>query len=76
MNYKILDRMDYILEKDKLIDPQQMCEILKNEIEPILQNYLQTKGELKVRFKKENARNVFWIEVETERIKPFGYIPF
>lgn len=76
MNYKIEDRMENILGNDKIIEPQYICDILKNEIEPILNNYLQIKGEMKVRFKKENKKNIFWIEVETERIKPFGYIPY
>ena len=76
MNYKIEDRMEYVLDKDKLVDPQRMCDILKNEITPVLDNYLQVKGELRVRFKKENSKNIFFIEVEAERIKPFGYIPY
>lgn len=74
MNYKIDERMGYILDHDKLIDPQQMCDILKNEIDPIVQNYLNLKEDIKVRFKKENNKNIFWVEINAERIKPFGYI--
>ena len=76
MNYKIEDRMEYILDKDKITDPQHVCDILRNEIDPIVQNYLNVKDDIKVRFKKENNKNVFWIEIDAERIKPFGYIPY
>ncbi len=76
MDYKISERMEYILDKDKLTDPQQICDILKNEIEPIVTNYVSLKDDIKVRFKKENNKNVFWVEIVAERIKPFGYIPY
>ena len=76
MNYIVEDRIENMLYNDKIIDPQRMCEILKNELEPVVRNYLQFKGDMKVRFKKENSKNIFWFEIETERIKPFGYISY
>lgn len=74
MKYQIEDRMDYILDNDKFFDPQQICEILKDEVKPIIQNYLSLEEDIKVRFKKDNAGNLFWIEIPAKRIKPFGYI--
>ena len=75
MDYKITDRLGFILENDKIKDPQYICEVLKDEIKPIVNNYINLQDEIKVRFKKENNKNKFLIEIDAERIKPFGYIP-
>ncbi len=74
MDYRIAKRLNYILENDKISDPQQVCEVLKDEIKPIVENYISLQNEIKVRFRKENNKNIFWIEIDAERIKPFGYI--
>lgn len=76
MDYKISGRMNFILNKDKMCDPQMVCEILKDELKPVLENYISFKHDINVRFKKENNKNIFFLEVEAERIKPFGYIPY
>lgn len=76
MLYKIQDRMDYILEKDKICDPQRICDLLQDEIKPIIENYMTIEKDIKVRYKKENNKNIFYIEIEARRIKPFGYIPY
>jgi septum formation topological specificity factor MinE len=76
MNYKIVDRINNVLDKDKMNDPQILCDILKDEIEPIVKNYISLNNEIKVRYKKENEKNIFWIEVDADRIKPFGYLPY
>ena len=76
MNYKISKRMDYILNEDKMCDPQRICQILKEELKPIINNYLTLKNEIVVRYKKDNNRNIFFIELDAERIKSFGYIPY
>lgn len=75
MIYKIQDRMDYILSKDKICDPQRVCELLQDELKPIIENYINLQNDIKVRFKKEKEKNIFFIEINAERIKPFGYIP-
>ncbi len=76
MDYKIAKRMNCILNNDKMCDPQRVCEILKEEIKPVLENYLSIKNDVNIRFKKENNRNIFFLEIEADRIKPFGYIPY
>lgn len=76
MDYKISKRMDYILNEDKICDPQTVCQILKEELKPIINNYISLKNDIVVRFKKENNKNIFFIELDAERIKPFGYIPY
>lgn len=76
MNYKIQNRIENILNNDKMCDPQAVCELLKNEIKPIVENYLTLQNDLIVRFKKENNKNIFFIEFQAQRIKPFGYIPY
>ena len=75
MNFKIVDRMNNILDKDKISEPQILCDILKDEIEPIVENYISLNSEIKVRYKKENDKNIFWIEIDADRIRPFGYLP-
>ena len=76
MNYKIESRMENILNNDKMSNPQTICQILKNEIKNIIENYIVINNDIKVRFKKENNKNIFFIEIQAERIKPFGYIPY
>lgn len=76
MQYKIEDRMEFILSQDKIVDPQRICELLQDEIKTIVENYIKLKDEIKVRYKKDNNKNIFFVEFEAERIKPFGYIPF
>lgn len=75
MDYKIKDRLEFILDNDKMKDPQYICEVLKDELQPIVNNYINLQDEIKVKFKKENNKNKFLIEIDAERIKPFGYIP-
>lgn len=76
MDYSISNRMEFILNKDKMCDPQRVCELLKEELKPVIANYILLKGEPVVRFRKEENRNIFFIELDAERIKPFGYIPY
>lgn len=75
MDYKIKDRLEFILDNDKMKDPQYICEVLKDELQPIVNNYINLQDEIKVKFKKEDNKNKFLIEIDAERIKPFGYIP-
>ena len=74
MEYKIAQRMDYILNKDKIADPQRVCYVLEEEIKSIVENYLHLSKDFKVRFRKEDKKNIFFVEFEADRIKPFGYI--
>lgn len=76
MDYKIQNRLENLLRSDKMNDPQSICRVLKEEMKPIVENYLSLQKEITVRFKSENNKNIFLIELEAERIKPFGYIPY
>ena len=76
MDYKISKRIDYILNEDKMCDPQRICNILKDELKPVIANYLTLKNDIIVRYRKDNNRNLFFIELDAERVKPFGYIPY
>lgn len=76
MDYKISRRLNYILNNDKMSDPQAVCDILKEELKPIIETYLSLEKEPVVRFKKDKNKNIFFIEMQAERIKPFGYIPY
>ena len=68
-------RIEFMLEKDKIVNPQFVCQVLKDELKPIISNYLSLNGDIQVRFKKENNKNIFFIEIDADRVKPFGYIP-
>lgn len=74
MDYQISQRAFRMLEKDRLGNPQAVCKVLEEEIRPIVENYISLSKEFVVRFKKEGVKNLFFIEIQAERIKPFGYI--
>ncbi len=76
MNYKISQRIENILNNDKICNPQRVCEILQEELKPIIENYIVLNSDFKVRFKKENNKNIFFMEIDAQRVKPFGYIPY
>lgn len=73
---RVNNRIENILEQDKLFSPQAICDVLKEEIKPIVENYINLQDDIKVRFKKENNKNIFFIEIDANRTKPFGYIPY
>lgn len=75
MKYEIMEqRLNSVLERDKCSDPQRICEILKGELSPIISNYIEPV-DIMVRFRKAGEKLTFDIEVETNRLKPFGYLP-
>lgn len=75
MNYQIMaDRLSSVLERDKINDPQHICEILKGELSPIVAGYMQLEN-LAVRYKKQGDRLQFNVEIDAQRLKPFGYLP-
>ncbi len=76
MDYKIAGRMEHILNNDKMCDPQRVCDLLKDDLRSVIENYLVMKNEPVIRFKRDKNKNIFFFEIEAERIKPFGYIPY
>lgn len=75
MDYRITKRIENILRNDKLPDPQHICEVLEDELKPLIESYIELNSDIKVRFRKEKNKNsTFWIEFSAERIKPYGYI--
>lgn len=75
MRYQIASRIEEMLAVDKFCDPQHLCDVLQEEIQPIAENYLALNGDIRVRYRKEGDRNIFFIEIVAGRIKPFGYLP-
>lgn len=75
MNYQISERLTSMIDSDKTADPQAVCHILEQELKPILESYVILAKDFKVRFKKQDKQNIFFLEFCAERIKPFGYIP-
>lgn len=74
MDYRITDRLKTILANDKMADPQHICQVLKEELKPLIESYIMLDSDIKVRFKKDNQKNIFFIEFSADRIKPFGYL--
>ena len=75
MDYKIAQRLENMLDQHKFANPQTICMVLKEEIKPIIENYMTLSKDFVVRFKKDGNSSVFFVEFCAERIKPFGYIP-
>ncbi len=75
MDYQIKQRMQYILDEDKMQDPQRVCKLLEEDLKSVIENYLSLSEDIKVRYKKENNKKIFFVEIQAQRIKPFGYVP-
>ena len=41
MDYRITKRIEKILSNDKISDPQHICEVLKEEIKPLIESYIE-----------------------------------
>lgn len=74
MEYKIADRLSYILNNDKMVDPQAVCCILEEEIKPIIESYVNLNSKIKVGFREEGDKKIFFIEFLADRIKNVGYL--
>lgn len=70
-----INRLSSLLRKDKCDNPQFVCEVLRGELEPIIANYISLSSPVVVRFRKFNEKLLFSVEIDADRIKPFGYIP-
>jgi septum formation topological specificity factor MinE len=76
MRYQIAEnRLENILQRDKVNDPQRVCEILKSEINSAIGGFLTLSHPIDVRFKKDGERIIFDVEIAVERVKSFGYLP-
>lgn len=67
-----MNRIDELLIRDKFTNLESIAEVLKEEITPIARNFLLMSDELKVRYKRNGDKFVFNVEIEADRIKPFG----
>lgn len=75
MDYKIMSgRLGEVLERDKYNNPEFLCDVLKGELSPIVAGYLQLEN-MAVRYKKMGDRLQFNVEIDAQRVKPFGYLP-
>lgn len=76
MKYQIAEtRLENILQRDKMNDPERVCEILKGELSSVIEGYISLSKPIEVRFKKEGERMLFSVEIDAERVKSFGYLP-
>lgn len=69
-----LFRLDEVLVNDKFSNISEVARLLEHEITPILRNYLALSSDVIVRYKKCGNGYRFMLEVDAERIKPFGKI--
>lgn len=76
MKFQIMEqRLNSVLERDKCYAPEYVCEILKGELSPLIQNYIELNSDLSVRFKKVGDKLTFNVEIDALRVRPFGYLP-
>lgn len=76
MQFQIMEqRLNSVLERDKCYNPEQVCEILKGELSPLIRNYIELNSEVFVRYKKSGDKLTFQVEIDALRVRPFGYIP-
>lgn len=68
-----MQSLDEILIKDKFVGLEQVAQIMKEEITPLAQEFFVLGDDVVVRFRKENSRFVFNVEIVANRIKPFGH---
>ena len=46
------------------------------QIQKLIEDYLILNKEIVVRFKKENGKNIFFLEFQADKIKNIGYLPY
>ena len=67
-----MERINELLIRDKFTNPELVAEVLKGEVTPIARNFFLLADDLLVRYKREGDIFVFNIEIQANRIKPFG----
>lgn len=67
-----MDRINELLIRDKFTNPELVAEVLKGEVTPIARNFFLLADDLIVRYKRNGDIFVFNIEIQANRIKPFG----
>lgn len=61
-----------LLIKDKFTNLDRVAQVLKEEVSPVVRNLFVLSSEPIVRFKREGETYIFYIEIETSRVKNFG----
>lgn len=72
---QVASRIEEIVKNDNISNPQGVCRVLEKEIQKLVENYLVLNNEIVVRFRKENCKNIFFIEFQANKIKSVGYLP-
>ncbi len=67
-----MERINELLIRDKFTNPELVAEVLKGEVTPIARNFFLLANDLVVRYKRDGDIFVFNIEIQANRIKPFG----
>ena len=74
--FQIASRVEEMIKNDNISNPQGVCRILEKEIQKLIEDYLILNKEIVVRFKKENGKNIFFLEFQADKIKNIGYLPY
>ena len=67
-----MNQINELIIRDKFTNIEQVCELLKEEIEDVSRNFLLLDGSVVVRFKRTKNGYIFNVEIPASRIKPFG----
>lgn len=67
-------RLDEILVNDKFENIAKIASLLEKEVTKVAKNYLIFRDDAVVRYRKEDDKFIFNVELTVERVKPFGKI--
>lgn len=70
-----MNRLESVIKSDVQSVSEQMLNLLENEIEYAVKNFVSLSGKVKVRYVKNGENLKFMVEFEAERVRPLGFIP-
>ena len=67
-----MEVLNELLIRDKFSRPEIVAEVLKEEIMSVARNFFLMEKDIVVRYKRQDDKFVFNVEIVADRIKPFG----
>lgn len=70
-----MNRLESVIKSDVQSVSEQMLNLLENEIEYAVKNFLSLAGKVRVRYIKSGENIKFMADFEADRVRPLGFIP-
>ena len=67
-----MGKIEELIVRDKFTNLEQVSEILKEEITSVARNFFLLSDDVIVRYRREKNNYIFNIEINANRVKPFG----